>query len=75
MRARRIPGAMALMRGRSMMSMNEPPTGRVCGMFSVPESTCLANFNDAYASGTAPTDTDSDGMPNSYETANGLNPE
>ena len=55
---------------------NEPPSalGRICGLFGTPESTCLANFNDAYASGSAPLDSDNDGMPNSYETANGLNP-
>ena len=54
--------------------INEPPTGRICGLFSTAESVCLANFNDTYASGTAPLDSDNDGMPNSYETANGLNP-
>ena len=52
--------------------MNEPPTGRVCGLYGTPESACLTYMG--YASGTAPLDSDNDGMPNAYETANGLNP-
>ena len=49
--------------------------GRICGLYGTSEATCL-NFltNETYAAGTAPLDSDNDGMPNSYESANGLNP-
>ena len=52
--------------------LNEPPTGRICGLYGTAESVCKS-FG-TYAAGTAPLDSDNDGMPNSYETANGLNP-
>lgn len=46
-------------------------TGRVCGV-TVTEAFC-STFG-TYAPGTPPTDTDGDGMPDAWETANSLNP-